>query len=472
MDLFKICPKCCGSANASIAHTVGTLIKVNVTCELCQHSYSWYSQPFLGSVPAGNLAVSSAILYSGALPTKVLRLMNFMNIPTISHQTFFNHQRHILYPAVLRFWKHQQMQHIAKYRDPTESLVLGGDGRADTPGHSAKYGSYSMMDLKQGVVLDIQLVQSNEVSSSNAMEKEGLIRSLKWFEDNNLQFQTLITDQHVQIVKFVREQTPHITHYFDVWHVAKGLKKKMVKISKEKDCKEVGEWIKSITNHMYWVAASTPNGDSEEMVSKWLSVANHVQNKHRGHSDQVANCLHGELVGHDRKKNWLKPGTKACVKTEELLTATRLKTSVEKLSPIHQTSDVEAFHSTINHFAPKMIGFSFHGMQCRLLLAALHFNENSARPQALTKDGVARYSIQFPKYKSGGYITREKKINQSFRYVNTLLRSIRKIVDVTTIRSTSEEPMPTPRPLCAAFTRPQKTDAIQAMKSRFRKAEI
>ena len=159
MDLFKICPKCCGSANASIAHTVGTLIKVNVTCELCQHSYSWYSQPFLGSVPAGNLAVSSAILYSGALPTKVLRLMNFMNIPTISHQTFFNHQRHILYPAVLRFWKHQQMQHIAKYRDPTESLVLGGDGRADTPGHSAKYGSYSMMDLKQGVVLDIQLVQ-------------------------------------------------------------------------------------------------------------------------------------------------------------------------------------------------------------------------------------------------------------------------------------------------------------------------
>ncbi|VDH91439.1 Hypothetical predicted protein [Mytilus galloprovincialis] len=57
-------------------------------------------------------------------------------------------------------------------------------------------------------------------------------------------------------------------------------------------------------------------------------------------------------------------------------------------------------------------------------------------------------------------------------YVNTLMRSITKIVDVTTLRNTAEEPMPTPRPLCVAFTRPQKTDVIQAMKSRFRKAEI
>lgn len=40
-----------------------------------------------------------------------------------------------------------------------EPLVLGGDGRADSPGHCAKYGSYSTIDLEQGIVVDIQLVQ-------------------------------------------------------------------------------------------------------------------------------------------------------------------------------------------------------------------------------------------------------------------------------------------------------------------------
>ena len=37
--------------------------------------------------------------------------------------------------------------------------MLGGDGRADSPGHSAKFGSYTMMELKKKIVIDIQLVQ-------------------------------------------------------------------------------------------------------------------------------------------------------------------------------------------------------------------------------------------------------------------------------------------------------------------------
>ena len=37
--------------------------------------------------------------------------------------------------------------------------MIGGDGRADSPGYSAKFGSYTVMELKRDVVIDVQLVQ-------------------------------------------------------------------------------------------------------------------------------------------------------------------------------------------------------------------------------------------------------------------------------------------------------------------------
>ena len=40
-----------------------------------------------------------------------------------------------------------------------KALTLGGDGRADTPGHSAKYGSYGLLDLDLMLVVHIELVQ-------------------------------------------------------------------------------------------------------------------------------------------------------------------------------------------------------------------------------------------------------------------------------------------------------------------------
>ena len=44
-----------------------------------------------------------------------------------------------------------------------EPLTLGGDARMDSPGYSAKYGSYTFMDLKHNVILDIELVQVSQV---------------------------------------------------------------------------------------------------------------------------------------------------------------------------------------------------------------------------------------------------------------------------------------------------------------------
>lgn len=40
-----------------------------------------------------------------------------------------------------------------------QNIVLGGDMTADSPGHSAKFGSYTVMDLRTSTIIDLQLVQ-------------------------------------------------------------------------------------------------------------------------------------------------------------------------------------------------------------------------------------------------------------------------------------------------------------------------
>ena len=106
--------------------------------------------------PAGNILLSAAILFSGSLPTKVLRMLKMYGCASISRNTFFRHQEKLLHPCV--FSEHRSKL-LKQLRQEKRSLVLGGDGRADSPGHSAKFGSYTMMELKKKAVIDVQLVQ-------------------------------------------------------------------------------------------------------------------------------------------------------------------------------------------------------------------------------------------------------------------------------------------------------------------------
>ncbi|XP_065894336.1 uncharacterized protein [Dysidea avara] len=102
-------------------------------------------------------------------------------------------------------------------------------------------------------------------------------------------------------------------------------------------------------------------------------------------------------------------------------------------------------------------------MKSRLKLAALHFNENSDRPQALTKQGVERYDVIQPKYKSGGYLVRKVHVKATYGYVEQLLQET--IEQCNTGGSDLQEE--DPKPLCSAFERPGKATAIQQHKSRF-----
>ena len=78
-------------------------------------------------------------------------------------RTFIRHQARFLQPSVMRVRASQQADMIGKLTDSGRLLCMGGDGKADSPGHSViKYGTYTVMDLNDNKVLDLQLVQVHQ----------------------------------------------------------------------------------------------------------------------------------------------------------------------------------------------------------------------------------------------------------------------------------------------------------------------
>lgn len=87
---------------------------------------------------------------------------------------------------------------------------------------------------------------------------------------------------------------------------AVGVEAKLEQVAKKAEGRPIRAWIKSLVNHMYWVAASSPT-DVEGTLKqqKWLSILNHIANVHQGHGDLFLECVHPPIE-YDRK--WLKKG--------------------------------------------------------------------------------------------------------------------------------------------------------------------
>ena len=159
LELFERCPRCCGKTSGNIMYINGSMVKIEQKCATCHYLHYWFSQPFVGGKPAGNLLQSAGILFSGSIPTKILKMYKFMNVPCISMSTYINHQKFYLYPSIAHVWFNYQQDYVNLVVAENRSVVLAGDGRCDSPGHCAKYGSFNVMDLQEGVVVDVQLVQ-------------------------------------------------------------------------------------------------------------------------------------------------------------------------------------------------------------------------------------------------------------------------------------------------------------------------
>lgn len=188
----------------------------------------------------------------------------------------------------------------------------------------------------------------------------------------------------------MREEYPNIIHQFDPWHVAKGIKKKLVSASNQRNCKELAPWVKSVSNHMWWSCCSF-KGDAMELHIRWKSILHHISGVHCWEENGMEyKCYHKELTrDQQRMKKWLSVDSPAYKALVEMVMDTRLLKDMEQMTLFKHAGQLEVFHNALLKYCPKHIHFEYAAMQARTMLAIMDHNENhtTRQDQATTAAG-------------------------------------------------------------------------------------
>ncbi|KAG0432298.1 hypothetical protein HPB47_020988 [Ixodes persulcatus] len=100
------------------------------------------------------------------------------------------------------------------------------------------------------------------------MELHGCAKGLTLFKKEDVMVEALVTDRHLGIKGHMRTKEPQTHHYFDTWHIAKGISKKMLKASKYTRCEVLAYWAQPASNHLYWYATNCKE-DEKLLVEMW-----------------------------------------------------------------------------------------------------------------------------------------------------------------------------------------------------------
>ncbi|CAN8019270.1 unnamed protein product, partial [Ixodes persulcatus] len=110
-------------------------------------------------------------------------------------------------------------------------------------------------------------------------------------------------------------------------------------------------------------------------------------------------------------------------KLKAIATSPLFLKDVRQLSPHAQTYGLESFHSVVNRFAPKSTAFSYECMAARTMIAIMHFNENSARLQAETKEGQKQWHVKAPKARKGALTVCSHKTPVTFGKCSSITKN-------------------------------------------------
>ena len=166
---------------------------------------TWRSQQVINRYALGDSRLAASTLYSANTYAKLEAFFKLANIPFLCKTSYYNIQKKFLFGVINEAWLNERTILISGIKKKP-ACSLSGDRRCDSPGHCAKYMTYSILDQASNKVIDMEICQCTQAGNSNRMEKFAFVKVLKRLKNENFKIEMLTTDRHSQIKKHMREQ--------------------------------------------------------------------------------------------------------------------------------------------------------------------------------------------------------------------------------------------------------------------------
>ena len=155
LELFGHRLKCSDKVLEKEPLKKGSVLKVTTLCTN-SHSKEWVSQPLVNRAAAGNVLLSVAILFTGNKFLHVSEIASTINLAFLSKSDYHKWQKKHLFPVINDLWQQEKAAVLTDLIN-SNSVTLLGDGRCDSPGFSAKYRTYTMMDKESEKIVNFKV---------------------------------------------------------------------------------------------------------------------------------------------------------------------------------------------------------------------------------------------------------------------------------------------------------------------------
>jgi hypothetical protein len=331
-----------------------------------------------------------------------------------------------------------------------EKVVLCGDAQFDSPGFSAKYCTYSIMDCETNQLVDFAVLQKGQVAGGLEHQTFNQVWGVLVTEEK-IKVDDFVIDRQASIAKIVSDHYPESNVCYDIWHMAKSLASNLTTAAKSHP--KIQLWHRSIVNHL-WYSCKASNGDPELAVELFHSCLFHVLNIHNWkfkriiHTDleairqsiainrpypkkptQVKGCRHARLTEKDsRLTDWFDVADEDYEALFKIVTSTRFSNDLTRCAKFLHTGKLESFHSMKLLYLPKLHSFEMETMIILTMLAAFQ-NNLCVEGKNLLKTYIVRAYSRANKT----YVLKNRNIYDNLSFKKALLLNIEENIRTNTV---------------------------------------